>query len=146
MATDVQDYVQNCPTCSAWKTYLPRSRTPLQIYQAGALMDRVYMDILGLLPEMENGNRYVLVIIDQSMCYVKAYPLCEQSAETVARKYVYDFVSRFGTPLEVYTDQGTNLCSLLLRHVLELCQDPHNSIPPSMWAKTNMSGNAIFHS
>ena len=94
-------------------------------------MDRVHMDILGAPPETEDGNRYVLVIIDQFMHYVEAYPLCEPSAETVASKFVSKFVWRFGTPLKVHTAQGTNFCSQLLQHALQLLQVAKNRMTPN---------------
>lgn len=56
-------------------------------------------------------------MIDQFTQWVEAYPIPEQSAETTAKKWVYEFIDRFGAPLEIHTDQGSKLfvqvCHLL---------------------------------
>jgi hypothetical protein len=46
---------------------------------------------------------------------MEAYPISQQSAEIIADKLVNEFVSRFGVPLEVHTDQGRNLMAHFLQ-------------------------------
>ncbi|CAL9699311.1 unnamed protein product [Knipowitschia caucasica] len=122
MGRDVQLFVKRCPHCSACKTAGPTKRAKLQSYQVGAPMDRVHLDILGPFPVSSSGNKYILVIIDQFTRWVEAFPVPDQGAETTARKLVYDFVAKFGTPLELHTDQGRNFESLLFRNVCKLLQ------------------------
>lgn len=50
---------------------------------------------------------------------MEAYPLPNQYSHIVAEKLVNEFVSRFGIPLEIHTDQGTNFQSNLFQ---ELCR------------------------
>ncbi|VDH89740.1 Hypothetical predicted protein [Mytilus galloprovincialis] len=52
------------------------------------------------------GSKYVLVLVDQFSKWTEAYPLADQTAETVAKTVVREFFSRFGIPLEVHTEQG----------------------------------------
>ena len=64
------------------------------------------MDILGPFPVSDNGNRYVVMLVDQFTKWVEAYPLPDQTAERVARVVVDNFISRFGSPLVIHTDHG----------------------------------------
>ena len=44
----------------------------------------VHMDILGPLPELRNGNKYVLLMVDKFMKWLEAAPILVQTAETEA--------------------------------------------------------------
>lgn len=67
-------------------------------------MERVHLDILGPFNTSEDGNRYVLMMIDQFTKWVEMAAIPEQSALTIAEKFVVYFVVTFGCPLEVHTD------------------------------------------
>ena len=85
-------------------------------------MDRVMIDVLGPLSRTPRGNSIILMLIDQFTKWVECYSLPDQSAELIAKTLVDEFFSRFGLPLEIHTDQGSNfvgnlfttLCFLLL--------------------------------
>lgn len=51
---------------------------------------------------------------------MEAYPLPNQMAENVKEKLVNEFIARFGVPLEVHTDQGSNFVSDLFKEVCSL--------------------------
>ncbi|KAI7811653.1 hypothetical protein IRJ41_008241 [Triplophysa rosa] len=94
----------------------------LHIQRSGAPMDRIHIDILGPFPVSSSGNKYVLIIIDQFTRWVEAFPVPDQGAETTAKTLVYEFISRFGAPLELHTDQGRNFESTLFRNACSLLQ------------------------
>ena len=71
---------------------LPKYRhAPLQLHQPGVPLQQVAMDILGPLPEMERGNRYVLVIADYFTKWTEGFPMSNMEAHTVAELFVYNF-------------------------------------------------------
>jgi transposase InsO family protein len=117
--TSVRDWIRNCVSCGARKRPHHTPRAPLQSYRVGAPMDRVAMDIVGPFPLSNQGNRYILVIQDHFTKWTEAYALPDYTATTVAKMFVYEFVSRFGAPLEVHTDQGRNFEADLFK---EMCQ------------------------
>ncbi len=82
-------------------------------------MDRVATDILGPFPQSDQGNRYVLLVGDYFTRWVEAYPIPNFTAETVASKIVYEFIARFGSPLELHSDQGQNYESVLFQQVCD---------------------------
>jgi transposase InsO family protein len=51
---------------------------------------------------------------------MEAYPLPDQQSETIAQKLVLEFISRFGTPLEIHSDQGKNFESSLFAEICKL--------------------------
>ena len=60
------------------------------------------------------------MIIDQFSKWLECLPLPNQNAETVAKTFVSEFVSRFGCPFELHTDQGKNMDGSLMRHLCKL--------------------------
>jgi len=76
-------------------------------------MERVHLDILGLLTRSEQGNVYILVMIDQFSKWIECVAQPNQKAELVAKEFFEYFVVTFGWPLAVHTDQGKNFCDKL---------------------------------
>ena len=66
------------------------------------------MDILGPLPTSTNGNRYLLVITDHFTKWVEAFPLANQTAETIATILIDEIFARYGVPENILTDRGKN--------------------------------------
>ena len=69
-------------------------------------MERVAIDILGLLPESADGNKYLLIAMDYFTKWPEGYPIRNMEAVTVANVLMEGFFSRFGMPLELHSDQG----------------------------------------
>lgn len=73
---------------------------------------------MGPLVRSTKGNRYLLVVMDYFSKWPEAYALPNQEAKTVATVIVNEFVCRFGVPLELHSDQGTNFESAVFQ---EMC-------------------------
>ena len=65
--------------------FLALKKAPMKLTRAGYPMERIATDILGPLPESENGNRYILEINDYFTKWVEAFPIPDQIAETVSK-------------------------------------------------------------
>lgn len=122
MREDVKLFIKRCQQCQKCKSVGRPGRAPLQMYQAGAPLDRVHMDVAGPFPVTNAGNKYIMVIIDQFTRWVEAVPISEQTAEVTAKALIHEFVSRFGSPLELHTDQGRNFESDMFAEVCRLFQ------------------------
>ncbi len=69
------------------------------------------IDVLGPLSETEGGHKYLLIVQDYFTKWVEAYALPNQEAVTVAEVLFREFVSRFGVPMILHSDQGSYLRS-----------------------------------
>ena len=121
MTGDIETFVKGCLSCAKNKGGR-KVRAPLAMFTAGAPMEKVHIDIVGPLPKSKKGNVYILVIVDQFTKWVEALPLPEQSAETVARAMVDEFITRMGCPEMIISDQGANFESRLFAQVCELLE------------------------
>ena len=59
---------------------------------------------------------------DQFTKWLECFPLPLQNADEVAKYMVDGFISRFGCPIEIHTDQGKNLDEILFASVCQLLQ------------------------
>ena len=117
---DVANWCKACAECASRKSPTKRRRAPMQSELVGTPMQRVAMDILGPLPVTARENKYVLVIGDYFTKWVEAYPMPNMEAKTVAELFVHHFISRFGVPDILHTDQGRNFESSLLKETCQL--------------------------
>lgn len=114
---DVRAYVQQCHSCSQRRNY-GRIIAPLgKFEEPNQVFSRISCDIVGPLPLSQAGNRYVLSIVDHFSRYTEFVALPDQTSETVARALMHRYISRYGIPRELITDQGGNFTSDLIKHL-----------------------------
>ena len=80
------------------------------------------MDILGPLPTSNKCNKYILVLVDGFTKWTEAYALPNQEAKTIVEVIVNEFVCRFGTPLQILSDQGSNFQADIFSQVCNFLQ------------------------
>ena len=114
---DVATYVATGAACSKNKKANKRKRAGMMEYHAGSPMERVHLDVLGPFNISSKGNKYVLGMIDQFTKWLECVPLPDQSAEKIAISAIDKFFCRFGMPLSIHTDQGSNFVGNVLRSV-----------------------------
>ena len=74
----------------------------------------VHMDIIGPLTSLDYEPKYLLTMIDSFTRWFEVIPLTEISASTVCKVFLLHWVARFGLPLTLVTDCGTQFCSELM--------------------------------
>ncbi|CAH8599440.1 unnamed protein product [Schistosoma rodhaini] len=117
---DVTEFCRNCSTCHAIKSPQQRPRAPLVPMTTEGPHQRVGIDIMGPLTTSKNGNRYILVMVDYFSKWCEAVPIPQQDALTVARAFIDHWVSRYGAPFSLHSDQGTAFESHLVAQVCRL--------------------------
>mgnify|MGYP001546096517 CR=1 FL=1 len=121
MDEDIKLYCTRCDTCVTRKTSPKVNKAPLGNCGTGEPLERVSMDICGPFPLTENKqNRYILVVTDNFTRWVEAIALPNIEAKTVAQAFLTEFACKFGFPLEIKTDQGSNFESNLFREFCDL--------------------------
>ncbi|XP_033759501.1 uncharacterized protein LOC117341748 [Pecten maximus] len=94
MSDSVEQYVASCKVCNHNKRPSRKPRAELGTCHAGYPMERIHMDILGPLPVSRDGNKYILMLVDQFTKWLECFPLPCQNAETVAKTAVDGFSMR----------------------------------------------------
>ena len=122
LQNDVRTYVGGCEKCAKRKGPGRIKRAPMQIVRSGYPMERIAVDILGELPETENGNKYIPVVSDYYTKWTESYPMPNMEASTVAEIMVKEFISRFGVPSKIHSDQGRQFVSRLFMEMCRLLQ------------------------
>ena len=118
----VDKWVALCETCGANKPPTASLKAPLGTMTTGGPLDRLATDILGPFPETKRNNRYVLVCTDLFTKWVEIFAIPNQDAETTARVILNEVIGRFGCPLSIHSDQGSNYESRLFSELCELME------------------------
>ena len=117
---DVKHHIHTCRVCSAQLKPKKKYVGGLGSYRVGYPLDRIGIDVMGPFPESARGNKYILLLSDYFTRWTEAYALPDQKAETVADTVVKEFISRFGAPLQIHSDQGRNFESELFQEVCRM--------------------------
>ena len=119
MASDCLAFARSCRHCQSSKVTrhvkTPFVKRPLPDDRFLSL----HLDLVGPLPESE-GMVYLLTIIDRYSRWLEAVPLASASAADCARALLRHWVSRFGTPQDITTDQGSQFTSTLWAELMSL--------------------------
>ena len=119
MREDINLYVKGCEICGADKKPSKNPRAPMGSLRAGGPWDTLAIDFTGPFPLTPRGNRFILIMSDHFTKYVEVFAVPDQTAETCASRILNDFVSHWGCPLSIHSDQGAAFESKLFK---DLCQ------------------------
>lgn len=122
---DVQTYVKSCLQCQRSKVHR-HTKAPFEKFVVPNCRFRhVHIDLVGPLPP-SNGNRYLLTAVDRFSRWPEAIALPDMTAETVARALCESWISRFGAPETITTDQGRQFESDLFRELSRIIGFKHS--------------------
>ena len=119
MFSDATQHCRSCLTCAAYQGSGRKAKPPLQPIPVGGPFERVAVDVLEM-PLTTQGNQYIVVFCDYLSKWVEAYPVPDQTADTIARLLVESVVCRNGVPAELLSDRGANMLSSLMLSVCDL--------------------------
>ena len=111
----VREFVECCLECQSMKSKTdgPRiqyARIPLDT----RTMARMSMDIKEM-PESELGFRYILVCVCEFTNWMKAIPLADQKAQTIAIALYFKICCEYGTPKAIICDEAPEFQSVSLQ-------------------------------
>lgn len=116
MKADISDYVLTCEPCQRRKLTRIKTRLPMAITTTpNEAFQLVEYDIVGPCPVTENGNKYILTVMDSLTKYGLAIPLPNALAQTVAEAIAENLICIYGAPVALKSDQGSNFTSELIK-------------------------------
>jgi len=123
MLRDCKEYVANCQVCQQSRgnpQKIPVAHPPLAQYP----LERVSMDIMDFGPTIP--VRYGLSILDQHSRWLQIVPLRRVTAASVHRAFVDHWVTLFGPPSVIQTDNGVQFTSGLFRELVKMMHSSHH--------------------
>lgn len=112
---DIRNWVKSCHQCQLVKTQR-HTISELGKFPPSDRFQHVHIDIVIL--KVCQDYRYLLTMIDRATRWIEVIPMPNMEAETVARKFFENWVSRYGVPLKITSDRGAQFQRTLFK---ELC-------------------------
>ena len=81
---DVESWIKECEQCQRRNPPQPNLPAPLGTLQATAPFEMLSWDIMGPLPILSQGNKYILVVTDIFTKWVETFALKDTTANTLA--------------------------------------------------------------
>ena len=123
MDKSVKQWCTECQPCQQNKIS-KHTKSPIQQFpEPIGRFTTVHLDIVGPLPVSQSpafpgvNLRYIVTFIDRATRWIEAVPVAEITAPIVAHVFFSRWISHFGTPLELITDQGRQFESVLWREL-----------------------------
>lgn len=102
---DVALYIKSCLICQRLRPGTERLNLHKRVHPVADAFERVHVDMWG--PIKWRGMKVtILTMIDLHTKWVECIQLPDETAETLASKFLQCWICRFGVPSVVVTDQG----------------------------------------
>jgi len=122
MLQDTRQYVQHCLSCQqahGVAQRVPMAEAPLALYP----LERISMDIMDL---GQAPLRWALTIIDQHSRYIQVIPLKDITASRVHRAFLDNWVTYFGPPRVIQSDNGRQFIAHVFAELVEILRTTHH--------------------
>ncbi len=120
MKKDIQAHIDSCLQCQVRKKSIAKP-TPLQpLPTVDQPNQRIHIDLFGPLKTSAHGNKMVLVMTDAFTKYAEAIAIPNKEAETVAMEIFIHWICRFGSPIQIHSDNGTEFVNKLSKELFKL--------------------------
>ncbi len=123
----VTKFVRDCPVCQL-RSVLNRQIKTHRFTTASCTptMEVLNIDTIGPVSKDSADNCYILVIIDCFTRFVELYPvISDTSAALPCARALLSHVCRYGTPMTIRSDRGTQFVNGIISQLLSLLQIDH---------------------
>ena len=118
MHRDILRWASQCESCATSKVARHTSPLVLAIPVPKERFSHVHVDIVGPFSP-DQGNRYILTMVDRTTRWPEAAPIPDITAETVLQAFMAIWVARYGVPQTVTSDRGVQFSSTVWRMAMQ---------------------------
>ena len=141
---ELYQYVSSCTVCqtrSLQKIRQPLQETDIPPYP----MAKLSLDLSGPYPKTMSGNKYIIAFVDWFSGWPEAFAVPDKTADTVAHLLIEEIFPRFGCPLQIVTDNGSEnvnkvvqetMMSLNIHHVQTSVYRPQSNAKVERFHRT----------
>ena len=123
MIEDVEKFVANCGECRR-NHVAPTVHHSAKAIPVHRIFDQIGIDLVLGLPETADGNIGIVVITEYLTKFPFVRPIKSKSALEIA-KHLWDYISLFGPPKSILSDQGTEFNNAVVDKLLKLSGIEH---------------------
>ena len=122
LVNETREHVRNCSRCLSFKT--PEETTSLERIECSYPLEMIHLDFLSIgQPGKDHSGKdkkpiNILVVTDHFTRFSQSYVTVNQTALTIAHTLWDKFISQYGWPEKILTDQGQGFESKLFQ---DLC-------------------------
>ena len=120
MSKDVRQYIRTCGSCIRFKQ--PVEKAEMKPILCSYLMELVHIDFLTVGHPKSERQINLMVITDHFTRYAQAYVTPNQTAPVVAKTLWEQFLTHYGWPSKILTDQGKSFENNLFGELCALAQ------------------------
>ena len=113
---ELYEYISKCVSCQTRsaqnvKPLLQKADIPLYAFA------KLSLDLSGPYPKTLSGNKYIIAFVDWYSGWPEAFAVADKTADTVAHLILEEIYPRFGCPLELVTDNGSENVNRVVKEI-----------------------------
>ena len=138
MEDDVATHLKQCTDCQATNAKnKPKSLPNQELPQTRFPNERVHADLFGPLKDNQGKQCFVLGVTDSFTKILRLAVIPNKEAKTVAWGLWEHWMTIYGIPKLIVTDQGNEFCNALEKAIYECLKVEHRVTTP-YWPRCNM--------
>ncbi len=138
MESQVASHVKHCTDCQATNAKnKPKTLPNQELPQTRFPNERVHADLFGPLKDKDGQQCFVLGITDSFTKILRLAVIPNKEAKTVAWGMWEHWMTIYGIPKLVVTDQGNEFCNALEKAIYDCLKVEHRTTTP-YWPRCNM--------
>ena len=122
--------VASCETCLAKQQKVRTHATEHEPRRHGYPGEVLYVDLVGPMPKSHKDNLFICTMQDGFSKFVSAVMIPCKEAPVVANAVLEGWITKFGCPDRIHTDQGTEFKNKLWKELCDRLQIVKTETPP----------------
>ena len=129
MASELKHQVKKCDTCLAKIQQVNLKGGQHKPRKHGFPGECLYIDLVGPMPETPDGMKYIVTMQDGFSRYCTACTIPNKEAVTVANALLDAWITKFGCPNRIHSDQGREFHNSIWHQLCDRLQIQKTTTP-----------------